>query len=501
MKVIQVIKDLWNTVRHRDETSKFASDVFIHGVSQIFAQARGVILLPLISIGLSISDYGIWTQTSATANLLLPLLILGLDQAAVRYLPGMQDDKKRFAEAFFSMLMVIGLTCILVLFIVWPARSRLSQLILGDDGYVTYIYLLFMLVIGQISFRYLLNYWRLIGKIAHYAVIRMVMDAALLLGIAVIIAGLKFSILVGIIYWVCLQWLFSFCLLLAILRQIPFLFTKNLNLVRPYLRYALPLVLYAGVYWVINSSDRYFIVHYFSLVQVGIYSAAYTLSGLATSVKIPLNFVLLPTLSKMWSNDEEDRVRYYTEHSMNFYWIVAVPLVVFLGAGAPVFLDLLAGVYIPEGRLVISLVGIAFLFTGMDQFFRNILMLQERTGTLFLVLVPLSILNLILNFLLIPRFGILGAAIATMVSMFLKAIALYLQSVREFKYQLDFNLMGRVVLASFSFVMIVWLFPANTIIQLVLDTLFGGILYIICLMILRVFTYQDIYAYVQRPRT
>jgi O-antigen/teichoic acid export membrane protein len=234
VKVIQVIKDLWNTVRHRDETSKFASDVFIHGVSQVFAQARGVILLPLISIGLSISDYGIWTQTSATANLLLPLLILGLDQAAVRYLPGMQDDKKRFAESFFSMLMVIGLTCILVFFIVWPARSklsqlilparsRLSQLILGDGGYVTYIYLLFMLVIGQISFRYLLNYWRLIGKIAHYAVIRMVMDAALLLGIAVIIAGLKFSIFVGIIYWVCLQWLFSFCLLLAILRQIPLL--------------------------------------------------------------------------------------------------------------------------------------------------------------------------------------------------------------------------------------------------------------------------------------
>ena len=105
---------IWRVVRQSSETSKFATDVLMHGISQVFAQTRGLILLPLISIGLSLADYGIWAQTSATALLLLPLLILGLNQAAVRYLPGMRDDKERFAEAFFGMLLVIYLFCTLV---------------------------------------------------------------------------------------------------------------------------------------------------------------------------------------------------------------------------------------------------------------------------------------------------------------------------------------------------------------------------------------------------
>lgn len=114
VQITNRVRYIWRVVRHSNEASKFATDVLIYGISQVFAQARGLILLPLISIGLSLADYGIWTQTTATAVLLLPLLILGLNQAAVRYLPGMRDDKERFGEAFFGMLLAIYLSCALV---------------------------------------------------------------------------------------------------------------------------------------------------------------------------------------------------------------------------------------------------------------------------------------------------------------------------------------------------------------------------------------------------
>ena len=94
---------IWRVIRRKSEVARFATDVLIHAVSQIFAQIRGLILLPLIAIGLSLTDYGIWTQISATAALLFPFLMLGLDQAAIRYLPGMHDDKDRFAESFFAI--------------------------------------------------------------------------------------------------------------------------------------------------------------------------------------------------------------------------------------------------------------------------------------------------------------------------------------------------------------------------------------------------------------
>jgi O-antigen/teichoic acid export membrane protein len=494
------VRYIWRVVRQSSEASKFATDVLMYGISQVFAETRGLILLPLISIGLSLADYGIWTQTSATAVLLLPLLILGLNQAAVRYLPGMRDDKERFAEAFFGMLLVIYLFCTLVCLAAWPGRYLLSRLILGGDTYVRFIYLLFMLVVGQVSFRFLLNYWRLVLRISHYALIRIVMDAVLLVGLVVIIVWLKLGIMAGILYWVGLQWVFSLALLLFILRQIPFRWPRDFRLVLPYMRYAFPLVLYTAVYWVINSSDRYFIVNYFDLAQVGIYSAAYTLGRIATAAEMPLNFVLLPTLSKMWSQGDKNNVRNYTERSIDFYFITAVPLVVLLGANARFFLDLLAGVTIPEGRLVMSLVCVAFLFTGLDQFFRNILMLQERTVRLLVTIVPIALLNLVLNYCLIPLYGIVGAAIATVVSMALKAVALYVQSQRDFRYQLNVWLVLRILLSSISIILVVWLIPVDTIWLLVVDTGLGGLLYLAGLVILKVISVQEVYAYLQRVR-
>lgn len=56
---------------------------------------------------------------------------------------------------------------------------------------------------------------------------------------------------------------------------------------------------------------------------------------------------------------------------------------------------------------------------------------------LFVTMVPIALFNLVLNYSLIPLYGIVGAAIATVVSMALKAVALYVQSQRDFKYQLN----------------------------------------------------------------
>lgn len=493
-------KFAWQTIRHKNEDFRFATDVVIHGISHIFALAQRLVLLPLISIGLSLSDYGIWTQISATTTLLLPFLILGLDQAGVRYLPGIRNKKARFGEAFFGMLLIIYFFCGLVFLAAWPGRRLLSQLIFGDVNYVVFIYLLFMLVAGQVSFTYLLNYWRVVRQITHYALIRIALDATLLVGLLVIIVWLKLGIITGIGYWVGLQWTFAVALFFATRKQISFHWPRNLQTVIPYLRFGFPLVLYAAVYWIINFSDRYFIVNYFDLTQVGIYSAAYTLSRIATSAQIPLNFVLLPTLSKLWSQGDKAKVRNYTERTMAFYLATAIPLVVLLGAGAPLFLDLLAGVTIPEGRLVMILVGSAFLFTGLDQFFRNILMLQERTAGLVLILIPIALLNLTLNYWLIPRYGIIGAALATVLSMGLKAIALYLQSWQGFKYSLNWHLIWRVLLSSSMLIFVVWLIPASTIWLLIANIVLGGVLYLFGLIVLRVINIQDVYLYLAKIR-
>jgi O-antigen/teichoic acid export membrane protein len=105
-----------------------------------------------------------------------------------------------------------------------------------------------------------------------------------------------------------------------------------------------------------------------------------------------------------------------------------------------------------------------------------------------------------LNYWLIPLYGIVGAAIATMVSMALKAVALYLQSWREFKYRLNGWLILRVLLSSLVIILVVWLIPASTIWLLIVDAIVGGLLYLTGLFILKVVKVQVVYAYLQKVR-
>ncbi len=486
MQTLLRVRDLWRAVRHGSEKSKFATDVLIHGISQAFAVGRGLVLLPLISIGLGLTDYGIWTQISLTASLLLPILTFEFTMSAVRYLPGMREDRDRFAESFFGILAVALALCAVVALAAWPARHALSQLILGDQNYVAFVYLMLALVTGQVCFTYLLNYWRVVRLIAH---------AALLVGVTLIIAWLKLGVVAGILFWISLQGIFSAVLLVALLRHIPLRLPRDFRTIVPYVRFALPLVLYAATFWVINSSDRYFVVNYFSLAQAGIYTAAYTLSEVATFVKVPLNFVLLPVLSRLWAQGDKVGVRVHTERSIDYYFVLAVPLVVLLSVGAPTILNLFTGADVSEARLVMSLVGIAFLFAGIDQFFRNILMLEERTAHLFVILVPMALQNLACNYLLIPTYGMVGAAASTLVSMALKAAVLYWQSRREFEYRVNLWLLLRVLLASLSFVPVILILPARSIWLLIADAVLGSVLYLGGLFLLRVLRAGEVHTY------
>ena len=486
------LNKIWTIIRHGSVASRFVSDVFINGVAQFVSQIRGLIVLTIIARGLHVSDYGIWSQTTATSLLLLPFLILGLDQAAVRYLPGKFDDKKEFAESFYNMLVVIFFVCFVFVLCAIPFRAGISSMIYGADDQVSFVFLMFLLVMGQVCFRYLLNFWRVTGRIVRHAKIKISMDILLMVGLAVIIFWLKLGIMTGITYWVGLNWVMAMGLFIIILREVPFCRSFNFAVIVPFIKYSSPLVIYAVVNWIIKSSSRYFVVNNFDLAQVGIFSAALTLSTIATSAKMPLNFILLPTLSKMWTKGEKKDVKKYTEASICGYLVLAVPLVVFIGAGAPVFLKLFTGVVVPEGRLIMSLIAVGYLFTGLDQFFRNILMLQEHTFRLVISLLPAAVLNLILNYFLIPAYGLIGAACSVVISLMFKSLILYLQAVREFKFQVDGVFFIKVIIASIAMILVAYGFDPDTIGMLIAGVCLGLVLYIIALFLLGVVKMGDV---------
>lgn len=148
--------------------------------------------------------------------------------------------------------------------------------------------------------------------------------------------------------------------------------------------------------------------------QVGLYSAAYRICFLLTAIAVSAHVVFLPALTRAQSNDA--LAGEVLGRSLWLSWAVSLPFVV---GGAMVAPDVLALLFGPEYRaggdafrLLLAGTGLLFLHGTLHNAFlvRNQLRLQ------LLIVGSAAAINLGLNLLLIPGYGIRGAALSTLIA-------------------------------------------------------------------------------------
>jgi O-antigen/teichoic acid export membrane protein len=175
-------------------------------------------------------------------------------------------------------------------------------------------------------------------------------------------------------------------------------------------------MLIAGMNFVMTWTDTVVLGVYRSADEVGIYVAAMRLATLVSFILWAGNSILAPKYATLYSNDRIDELQSLVLTITRFMaFLAAFPLIVFL-----LFASQLLSIFGPEfvfgetSLIVLSIgqfvntavgsVGYLLMMTGNEWTFNNIFF----AGV---------ILNLILNILLVPSFGIAGAAVATTTSM------------------------------------------------------------------------------------
>jgi O-antigen/teichoic acid export membrane protein len=188
----------------------------------------------------------------------------------------------------------------------------------------------------------------------------------------------------------------------------------------PMLVYSYPLIFGGVLGWINNSGDRYFITHFLGLEAVAIYSAAYILCSLISICFQPINFVLYPYLTTLWNSGEREKAKNYVETVLNIYFVFSPPILIGLIFFGPNLLQIFIGEVSDSYNIVytISLVSLGFFFFGTQAIFNFILQLGQRTKLLTSIYFVCASVNMALNYLLVPSFGMNGAAFATLISYF-----------------------------------------------------------------------------------
>jgi O-antigen/teichoic acid export membrane protein len=213
--------------------------------------------------------------------------------------------------------------------------------------------------------------------------------------------------------------------------------------------FAWPVTIANIAFWTLSLSDRYVVELFRGSYEVGLYSVAGKISARTIQLFVSL-FVLVPNpiVCRLW----EERGRQATEEALTIFtrmfFLMVIPAVFGLAVVAVPLVRLLADEAYFDGYRAIWLVACASMALGLIELARVGCLVTNRTRLIALNQCVAAGAGLILNFILVPVFGFMGAALSTAVSFSLLVGLLAISSARFLTWRWPLTTLWRVLTAS-----------------------------------------------------
>jgi O-antigen/teichoic acid export membrane protein len=146
--------------------------------------------------------------------------------------------------------------------------------------------------------------------------------------------------------------------------------------------------------------------------------------------------------------------------------------------------------------LIVPIVALAVILFNCRSVFSDVLTLLKRTKVIGLIYGIAALLNLILNIILVPVNGILGAAISTLLTFFIFAVIVGILSFTEIPFEINVKFILKSVIASVPMAFIVWKLNSYGAVDIVIAVGIATGVYFGVLILLRGFT-KDEYGFLK----
>ncbi|MFH2106802.1 MAG: flippase [Candidatus Micrarchaeota archaeon] len=156
--------------------------------------------------------------------------------------------------------------------------------------------------------------------------------------------------------------------------------------------------------------------------QIAIYTIAIGLAGLVSIFQTSINRIFFPVISEMLGKKDNKHMERTAEISIKWLLMIIVPTVILLLAFGGYFLELFYGSEYRSGETAMSLIAIGLFISAIGALPGAVLIAMKRLDIEFGIGIVAVITNIIVNWMLIPQYGINGAAFALMISLTITAI-------------------------------------------------------------------------------
>lgn len=378
-------------------------NTFIFGISTFSSKVLVFLLLPLYTRVLSNNDYGIVDLIVQTANLLIPIVSLGITNGVIRF--GL--DKSNNSSDVFSTGLFTILGGFLIFLVLEPLLSKIKYI--SDYTALINVYVLMSslrsLCSQFIRSKQLVKLYAFDGVLSTITTIafNILYLIVLKLGINGYVLAIISSDFLSVIFLFFTAKLYRFIKIKPRKKSTP----KNM------LKYSIPLIPSTIFWWITNVSDRYIVAYMLGAEANGLYAISY---------KIPTVVTLLSSifteawqLSAVSEKDEEYRERFFTNVFKSYASLIFIAASFLILSVKAITKVLVSEAFYPSWQYVPFLV-MATTYSCLSSFLGSIYFVEKKSNLSLVTTFIGALVNIVLNFILIPKFGINGAGFATFLS-------------------------------------------------------------------------------------
>ena len=434
------------------------SQSLIYGAGHVAARGVTFLLLPIYTNIFSLEDYGIISLIYTFLGFMNVVLHYGLDASLLKhYMPADSEERKTILSNAYGSFLITTILFSLLLIIF---RNNVSGLLFGIN-----LPNITLLVVGILFFDVLWSIHVLILRAEERPVYFSIISFLNVL--STLALNILFVIYLELgIYGVLLSNLITsgviFLITFPIILKRSSIKSLSLKYWKKMMKFGVPF-LPAGIFsMILELSDRYILRYLTDIETVGLYNAGYKLGLLILLIVMGFNMAWQPYFLK---KEKEER-KYIADVTtlvfavLGFLWILLLlwsDTMVKMKFGDFSFF----GEQYWEATSIVPIIGLAYVFHAGYLIQLPGVYLLEKTGWIPWVRGLGALSNIILNFLFIPEYGIVGAASATCLSFILMAVIFYFinRSIFPILYQwrklgIIIFTIGVIIIFHFNFVLV-----------------------------------------------
>jgi O-antigen/teichoic acid export membrane protein len=432
-----------------EEIRKLLKHASIYGAGNVLGKVVGFFMIPFYTHYLTPADYGSLELLDLSLTLATLVLTMWLNASVVRQYNDFTESKDRNQAVGTVLIFAFFIGLIVAAFGIQFSHP-LSSLILRTPDLHSYVSIEALAFLVSSVNVVCLSYLRARQR-SSLVVTTGLINLFLSLLFNIYFVAVRHSGVIGVLYsGLISSAVVTIPLAIQTIRQVNLSFSYSK--LRGIVAFGAPLIITSVATFTVNFSDRFFLRHFATISTVGVYALGYKF-GFMLSLLVVQPFDMI-WQARLYEIAKQEKSGEMFSRLFEYYCFLLVTVALALAICIKELLSVIAPGDFRTAYRVVPIVALAYVFQGTNRFVLAGAYIAKRTASLGPAGVLSAGANIGLNLLLIPHYGMVGAAWATAVSFFIMSALSFTASQRAYPIPYVFTrVMSVIGLAIFTYLL------------------------------------------------